>query len=265
MKTIAERLEVYKGRGFPLETASVLVLIEEALHALFSVFPDTFVLFGGATLVLFYGSQRHSADIDLLANCERPPEPDEITKAILPPLAEVAVTLGLDPISIEPTISVENFQKLKVFLPAQGKVLFTIDIGRVSAIIKSELVEQNILSEEARVKYPTRNLLLLHKAEAFLGRKNVKCRDAFDIKVLIDSGAELNDNLKSHLQDGPVAEQLEDLEFMRKRIESVTSARCTNELQPFLPEEVFDSLEEEGFESLRESLRSLFSEWLTDD
>ena len=265
MKSVAERLAVYEGRGFSSETAAILVLIEETLHALFSVFPDTFVLFGGATLVLFYGSQRHSADIDLLVDSEQPPNPDEITKAILPPLREVAAILGLEQISIEPIISADNFQKLNVFLPVQGKVLFTIDIGSVSAIIKSELVEQNVLSEEARIKYPTRNLLLLHKAEAFLGRKNVKCRDAFDIKMLIDSGAELDDNLKSHLQDGPAAEHLEDVEFIRKRIASVTSARCTNELQPFLPKEVFDSLEEEGFEPLRESLRNLFSEWLTND
>lgn len=84
MKSVAERLEVYKGRGFPSETAAVLVLIEEALHTLFSVFPDTFVLFGGATLVLFYGSQRHSADIDLLVDSERPPDPYEITKRYCP-------------------------------------------------------------------------------------------------------------------------------------------------------------------------------------
>ncbi len=64
--TLAERLKNFQDRGFRAETAAVLVLIEEALHSLFASFRDTFVLFGGATLVLFYGSQRHSGDIDLL-------------------------------------------------------------------------------------------------------------------------------------------------------------------------------------------------------
>jgi Nucleotidyl transferase AbiEii toxin, Type IV TA system len=64
--TLVERLKNFEDRGFRAETAAVLVLIEEAVHCLFITFTDTFVLFGGATLVLFYGSQRHSGDIDLL-------------------------------------------------------------------------------------------------------------------------------------------------------------------------------------------------------
>ena len=47
--TLAERLKKFRDRGFQAETAAVLVLIEEALHSLFKAFPDTFVLFGGAT------------------------------------------------------------------------------------------------------------------------------------------------------------------------------------------------------------------------
>jgi hypothetical protein len=46
--TLAERLKNFEDRGFRAETAAVLVLIEEALHSLFTSFADTFVLFGGA-------------------------------------------------------------------------------------------------------------------------------------------------------------------------------------------------------------------------
>jgi hypothetical protein len=45
--TIAQRLENFRKRGFNAEMAAVLVLIEEALHSLFTTFPNTFVLFGG--------------------------------------------------------------------------------------------------------------------------------------------------------------------------------------------------------------------------
>jgi hypothetical protein len=58
----------------------------------------------------------------------------------------------------------------------------------------------------------------LHKAEAFLGRKNVKCRDAFDFKILKDSGAELDGNLKFHLEDGVVSDRLGDPDFINQRI-----------------------------------------------
>jgi predicted nucleotidyltransferase component of viral defense system len=68
---IAERLARYEERGFSRENAAVNVLIEEALQVLFSSFPDTFVFFGGASLVLFYASPRHSGDLDLLARHER--------------------------------------------------------------------------------------------------------------------------------------------------------------------------------------------------
>jgi hypothetical protein len=80
--TLAERLKNFEDRGSRAQTAAVLVLIEETLHSLFTSFPDTFVLFGGATLVLFYGSQRHSGDIDLLPNCDDTPNAEAIIGSI---------------------------------------------------------------------------------------------------------------------------------------------------------------------------------------
>jgi hypothetical protein len=93
--TLAERLKNFEDRGFRAETAAVLVLIEEAVHSLFTSFTDTFVLFGGATLVLFYGSQRHSGDIDLLPNCDETPKAERIIDSISPALGEVAQAFGL--------------------------------------------------------------------------------------------------------------------------------------------------------------------------
>lgn len=73
---IAARLAKYEMRGFARETAAVNVLLEEALQALFLNFPNTFVFFGGASLVLFYGSPRHSGDLDLLLCAATPPSAD---------------------------------------------------------------------------------------------------------------------------------------------------------------------------------------------
>src|SRR5260221_5108164 len=62
------RIDRYKERGFQQVEAEILVLIEESAAALFTAFPEQFILFGGATLVLFYESPRLSRDLDLLAS-----------------------------------------------------------------------------------------------------------------------------------------------------------------------------------------------------
>ena len=69
----AERLDYYQNRGFSQETAATNLLLEEALQILFARFPDAFIFFGGASLVLFYGSSRHSGDLDLLVSSESRP------------------------------------------------------------------------------------------------------------------------------------------------------------------------------------------------
>ena len=55
---IGERVAKYLGRDFSVEQAQILVLMEEAAIALFSALPEHFVLFGGATLVLFHNEER---------------------------------------------------------------------------------------------------------------------------------------------------------------------------------------------------------------
>jgi predicted nucleotidyltransferase component of viral defense system len=91
---IAERLAKYEQQGFGQETAAVNVLLEETLQILFSNFPDTFVFFGGASLVLFYGSPRHSGDLDLLISAEMPPRGDELQRVLEQPLRAAADTDG---------------------------------------------------------------------------------------------------------------------------------------------------------------------------
>ena len=260
---IAERLAKYEQRGLVRETAAVNVLLEESLQILFSSFPDTFVFFGGASLVLFYGSPRHSGDLDLLISAETPPSADELQRVLEQPLRAAAETLGFWELGIEPARTTGEFLKLAV--KAGGQILFTIDLTRISAVIRSELVAFPLTSDSAEritVAVPSRDLQLLFKAEAFLKRPFLKARDAFDIKLLRDSGAELDDNLKAHLADGPAAERLEDPEFIARRIDQVNSRTCKPELQPYLPKDIYDELELVDFEPLRQTLRQLFSEWL---
>jgi Nucleotidyl transferase AbiEii toxin, Type IV TA system len=259
---IAERVEQYEKRGFARETAAVNVLLEEALQILLSSFPDTFIFFGGASLVLFYGSPRHSGDLDLLVSAENPPNTDELQRALEQPLRAAAETLGFSQLTIEPVRSIGEFLKLAV---KGEQVLFTIDLTKISAVIRSELVSFPIPSdskEHATVLVPSRGLQLLLKAEAFLKRPFLKTRDAFDIKLLCDSGASLDENLKAHLADGPVADRLEDPDFITERIRGVNSKNCRPELEPYLPQEVYDELEKADFESLRQALRELFADWL---
>jgi len=260
---IAARLARFEDRGFSRETAAVNVLLEQALHVLLSAFPDTFVFFGGASLVLFYGSPRHSGDLDLLISTEAAPSTDAVQKALEGPLRADAEILGYPGLTIEPARTAGEFTKLAV--RAGARTLFTIDQTRISAVIRSELVEFQIESdsgEHVTVSVASRNLQLLFKAEAILKRPFLRARDAFDIKLLRDSGAVLSDSLKAHLADGAAAEKLENPKFIAERIAQVSSRTCTPELQPYLPKDVYEQLKESDFKPLRAALRDLFSEWL---
>lgn len=258
---ISGRIRRYTDRGFRSDTAVVNVLIEETLHALFTRFPDTFIFFGGASLVLFYGSQRHSSDLDLLVSADYPPSAAQIRDAIESPLAEVAEALGLSELQIEEIHGAREFVKLRV--ESGQQLLFTIDLTKISAAIRSEVTEVRLpaTGNSTTIALPSHNLELLFKAEAFLTRRTLKMRDAFDIKLLQDSGAALNDTLKAHLSDGPAAECLEP-GFITKRIEQITRKRCQPELQPYLPEDLYRELDQTDFKPLREAVSWLFAEWL---
>jgi hypothetical protein len=65
---LAEQLESLKARGFDQERAHTVVLIREAAILLFEAFPDSFLLYGGANLILFHNSVRTSRDLDLLSH-----------------------------------------------------------------------------------------------------------------------------------------------------------------------------------------------------
>lgn len=90
---------------------------------------------GGASLVLFYGSQRHSADIDLLPDSEEIPKPDRIIECISPTLGEVAQALGLAPLTIRAIADIAYLLKINVESRGQ-RALFTIDVSRTSTVIK---------------------------------------------------------------------------------------------------------------------------------
>ena len=89
------RIDGYKERGFQQLEAEILVLIEESAAALFTAFPDQFILFGGVTLVLFYESPRLSRDLDLLASPTQIPRPEEIEDVVRSSIQSIAETLGL--------------------------------------------------------------------------------------------------------------------------------------------------------------------------
>ena len=75
---IARQIAKYEDKGFTRERAEVNTLIEHAAVTIFRDFPEAFVLFGGATLVLYHDSVRHSADLDLLSRTALFPSPEEI-------------------------------------------------------------------------------------------------------------------------------------------------------------------------------------------
>jgi len=254
------RVDKYRQRDFQQSDAEILVLIEESAVALFTAFPDHFILFGGATLVLFYGSPRVSRDLDLLPSRPLPNTEDvqAVVRSRIQPLAEI---FGLGLLDFRQEIAKPDF--VKHWVLANQNPLFSIDLTRIGGnVLETQIVKKTITdTPEITVLTPNANYLLLQKCETFLGRRNVKARDAFDIHLLLSREALLDKILRPHLEDFILMNEF-DKESIKGRIEAVTPKLCTVELRPVLPLPLFEQLEKQGFEPLRQSLRTVLSDWL---
>lgn len=183
---LEERLAKYLERDFSLEQAQTLVLMEEAAIALFSALPEHFVLFGGATLVLFHNSPRLSKDLDLLSRLDSLTSPEELQNALEERVQEVAGIFGLGPVTIESEQNGEQFLRLWI-IGSRKQKLFTVDLTRIGgSVLAREIVEEKIVLDERTTLIPSvsRNYQLLQKAESFVSRRMVKTRDAFDMRLL---------------------------------------------------------------------------------
>ena len=256
-----ERTVPYRRRGFQQREAELLVLMEECAAGLFASFPDRFVLFGGASLVLFYESPRLSRDLDLLTKAEDLPAVGQVSATITSSIQDLAQTFGFGKVECHSDSAQKDF--IKIWVQSSQERLFSVDLTRIGGpISKTEQEQRKIAdSDQKIVVTPSADTLLFQKCETFLSRRIVKSRDAFDIEVLLSKGAELSGNPKAHLHDFIEMREL-DAEWIRSRINGVDAKLCTAELRPVLPDALFTSLAQQEFKPLRSSLEAVFSDWL---
>jgi hypothetical protein len=251
-----------EDKGFSRERAEINLLMEAAAVAIFRYFPEAFVLFGGATLVLYHDSVRHSADLDLLWRGSEAPSREDIAACLRRDLSPLAEVLGMGSLVFE-------FQNLadreaRIYVHATERQLFRVDLARLGSAIESEVESHSMDSEghgSTVIKCVTKDLLLPQKGEAFLLRRSVKARDAYDVHLLRERGAKLTPTLRAHLEDSIRMNEI-DSEAIAKRISKIDGKLCFLELKPILPADVYAALEDLGFEPLRESLKELYEEWL---
>lgn len=95
------------------------------------------------------------------------------------------------------------------------------------SVLVREIVKEKISGDEGKtwIDAPSRDYLLLQKAECFIARRAMKARDAFDASLLLAEGAALKGNLHAHLNDA-VAWQEFDRERINERIEQITPKLC---------------------------------------
>src|SRR2546430_1738868 len=233
------RIDRYRERDFQQLEAEILVLIEESAAALFTAFPDQFILVGGATLVLFYESPRLSRDLDLLASPTQIPRPEEIQDVVRSSIQSIAETLGLGQLEFRKDIESPGF--VKQWVLANHRALFSIDLTSIGGnVLETQIVKKAIANApEKIVATPSAQYLLFQKCETFLARRHVKARDAFDIHLLLTRGASLDKNLKAHLEDFILMREI-DRESIESRIQDINPKLCTVELRPVLPLAIFE-------------------------
>jgi hypothetical protein len=98
---IAKQIAKYETKGFNREQAEINALMENAAFTIFRDFPEAFLLFGGATLVLYHDSVRHPADLDLLTMASELPPRVEIIASLERDLKPIAQIMGLGDIRFE--------------------------------------------------------------------------------------------------------------------------------------------------------------------
>src|ERR1700677_1378076 len=260
---LQQRIDSYRIRGFPEAEAEVLILIEEAAAGLFAALPDRFILIGGAALVFFHASPRLSRDFDLLASSGPLPDAQEVQAVLRSRIMPFAEIFELGQIEFRQGIANSDFARQWVL--ADQKTLFSVDFTKIGGrVVDPQIVRQAFVgTPEKIILTPTANYLLLQKCEAFLGRRYVKSRDAFDIQLLVSRGTEFGQTLLPHLEDFIAVHEL-DKRTIEARIDAVTAKLCAVELRPVLPLQLFEQLESDGFEGIRKTLRALFSDWLNE-
>jgi hypothetical protein len=237
--------------------------MENAAFIIFKNFPDAFLLFGGATLVLYHDSVRHSADLDLLPMTSPQPSRVQIISSLERELTPTAQIMQLGDLRFDTDNSGAPEGRISV-TTATGLRLFRVDLTGFGSAIESQIETHHAEAAPgltAVIRSATKELLLLQKAEAFLQRRYVKARDAYDIHLLKQVGAMLSANLRAHLQDAILANEL-DSDVISDRIMRIGPELCRLELKPILPPDVYFPLEEVGFGPLRAALKDLYEEWL---
>jgi len=259
---IARQIAKYEQKGFSRERAQINTLMENAAFTIFTDFPDAFLLFGGATLVLYHDSVRHSADLDLLPITSQWPSRAQIITSLERDLRPIAQIMGIGDLRFD--TDNPDAQEGRILVTTADQRLFRVDLTRFGSAIESEIEAHSVegqLGLTAVIKSATKELLLLQKAEAFLLRRNVKARDAYDVHLLKQVGATLNANLRAHLQDALLSNEI-DSDAISYRITRIDIDLCRLELKPILPLDVYSPLEDVGFETLRDALKDLYGEWL---
>ena len=257
---LGAQIAAYTDKGFTADQAEVIALMRVASGVLFRAFPESFLLFGGATLLLFHDSLRLSADLDLLGRAEELPTAADLCASLTTGLASAAEALDLGPLRVDASGDHVRVKK------RDNSLLFKVDITRLGSVLESEVEEHAVEIDEenvATVKAASRDLLMLQKAECFLLRRIMKVRDAFDIYRLRQVGVALNEQLENHLHDTLMNHEIE-AEDISRRTAQVDEKRCLSELRSLLPPAVFDALAREQFRPLRDALHELYRRWLED-
>lgn len=261
--SISRQIAYYEDKGFTRAQAEINVLINCAAALIFAQFPDTFVLIGGAALILLHESARLSTDLDLLARNVPLPSAQAVIDCIdrgLQPLGEV---LALGPFQFTSASIADVDIKIAV-TGNSGRQLFRLDLTRFGSAIESQIVAHRFEIGDgapATIKAASRHLLLLQKAEAFLLRRGIKARDAYDIYILKQRGANLNANLSAHLSDSLRNNGIES-EDIEARIEYINSRSFRSELSAILPERIYSPLARSNFVEIRAVIENLFAPWL---
>lgn len=122
-------------------------------------------MFGGAALLLFHQSVRHSGDLDLLATADERPTARAIQASLARGLSPAAEALKFGTLRFE-DISHGSLDMKLWIAASDGRRLFRVDLNRFGSVLQREIEEHAVDVDNdhiAQVRSASRDFLLLQK------------------------------------------------------------------------------------------------------
>lgn len=254
-----------KSLGFSVEAEARDRCQWQFLAQLMRQGADRFILKGGMAMRALYGSARLTKDIDFDSEGS---VSAQSMKAQMPKALEVAArATGLTNITVTPTKAGDLASKWRLDARLNGERLITFDVEVSRRGIPDD---EFVTTQKVQVPYDyrispfvvrvyTAIAMAAGKANALLSEYRSVPRDVYDLNDFVQQGVDPSPLWIAHL---PREVLQRKREMVWAKVDGINFAQAYDELLPYLPPGLRDSIDEQRWDDMRTDVASHVEAWL---